>query len=56
MTHSNRTKPTLARRAPLLADLRIILLGSWAFLLQVLCSWRLTPKLLEPPHDDQNIP
>ena len=49
-------KPTLARRSSLRADLRIILLGSWAFLLQLWCSWRLTPKLLDRPDDDQNKP
>ncbi len=49
-------KPTPARRSALLPDLRIILLGSWAFLLQLFCPWRLTPKLVERPHDDQHTP
>jgi|KBSMisStandDraft_5_1062788.scaffolds.fasta_scaffold389437_2 hypothetical protein len=47
-------KPTLARRSSVLGDLRIILLGSWGFLRQLVRSWRLTPKLLDPPHDDQH--
>jgi len=33
-------KPALARRSSLLGDARIILLGSWAFLLQLLRSFR----------------
>jgi len=39
-------------RASLLADLRIIVLGTWAFFLQLLRSWRLTPKLMDQ-HDDE---
>ena len=53
------TKPTqtvLARRSSLLADLRIIVLASWAFLLQLIRSWRLTRQLLEPANDDQRQP
>jgi len=38
-------KAALAVRSSLLGDLRIILLGSWAFLLQTFRSWRLTAKL-----------
>lgn len=45
-------QPTLPRRSSLRGDLRIIALGTWAFLLQLLRSWRLTPKLLNP-HDDE---
>jgi len=41
-------KPILLRRSSLLADVRIILLGSWAFLLQIFCSWRL--------NDDEHSP
>ena len=33
-------KPALVRRSSLLADVRIILLGSWGFLLQLFRSWR----------------
>lgn len=40
-----RSEPTLLRRASLLGDLRIIVLGTWAFLLQLLRSWRLTKAL-----------
>lgn len=47
---AQRERP--AHRASLLGDLRIIALGSWAFLLQLICSWRLTPKLLDL-HDDE---
>jgi hypothetical protein len=47
-------KPALARRASLLGDLRIILLGSWGFLRQLLLSCRRSAKALELPHDDQN--
>lgn len=47
-----RNEPTVARRASLSGDMRIILLGSWAFLLQLFRSWRLTHQLLEP-HDDE---
>jgi hypothetical protein len=47
-------KPSLARRSSLLGDVRIILLGSWGFLLQLFRSWRHTPKLLNQPHDDQH--
>ena len=46
--------PTPPRRAALLGDLRIILLGTWAFLLQILRSRRLSPQLLDrndDPHD-----
>lgn len=50
------SKPALARRAALLGDLRIILLGSWGFLLQLFRSWRLTSNLLQEPHDDQHQP
>lgn len=49
-------RPGLARRSSLRADVRLILLASWAFLLQVFCSWRLTPKLLEPANDDRHQP
>jgi len=49
-------KPALARRSPLLADLWIILLGSWCFILQSIRSWRLSPQLPEPAHDDQHSP
>jgi hypothetical protein len=49
-------KPALARRASLLGDLRIILLGSWGFIRQLYRSWRLTPKLLEQAHDNQQEP
>ena len=34
-------KPALARRSSLLGDVRIILLGSWGFVLQLLRSLRL---------------
>jgi hypothetical protein len=44
-------QPTLARRSSLRADLRILLLGSWAFLQQLVRSWRLTPKLMNPDED-----
>lgn len=46
-------QPTLAERSSLSADLRIIVLGVWAFLLQIFCSWRLTGKLLDA-HDDEH--
>ena len=46
----SENEPTLARRASLLADLAIILLGSWAFLLQLFHSWRRNPKL--EPNDE----
>lgn len=42
-----------ALRASLLGDLRIIVLGTWAFVLQLLRSWRLTPSLLDR-HDDEH--
>ncbi len=45
-------KPALARRSAPLADLRIILLGSWAFVLQLFRSWRLTSELLKQANDD----
>ena len=48
------SKPTLARRSPLLADLWIILLGSWGFILQLIRSWRLTPKPPDLLHDDEH--
>jgi len=41
-------EPTVAQRSSLSADLRIIVLGTWAFLLQFFYSWRLTTQLLEP--------
>lgn len=43
----------LSRRASLLGDLRIILLGTWAFVLQLVRSWRLTAELLDR-HDDEH--
>jgi hypothetical protein len=48
-------QPTLARRSDLLADLRIIVLGTWAYLMQLVRSWRLTGKLVDP-NDDQHDP
>ena len=47
--------PSLRRRSPVFGDLRIILLGTWAFLLQILRSWRLTPQLLAA-NDDEHQP
>lgn len=49
-------KPALARRASLLGDLCIILLGSWGFVLQLIGSWRLPRELLNQSHDDQHQP
>ena len=49
------SEPTLRQRASALGDLRIVLLGTWAFLLQILRSWRLTPKLPEG-NDDEHEP
>jgi hypothetical protein len=46
-------EPTVAQRSSLRGDWRIIVLGTWAFLLQIVCSWRLTRQLLEP-HDDEH--
>ncbi|HYQ46387.1 MAG TPA: hypothetical protein VER11_30670 [Polyangiaceae bacterium] len=46
---------TRGLRASLLGDLRIIVLGTWAFFLQLLRSWRLTPKLMDR-HDDEQQP
>jgi hypothetical protein len=43
----------VARRSSLSGDLRIIAFGTWAFLLQLFRSWRLTAQLLEQ-HDDQH--
>jgi len=48
-----RREPTLAQRSSLFIDLRIIVLGTWAFLLQIFCSWRLTSQLLDPA-DEQH--
>ncbi len=48
--------PVLARRSSLLADLRIILLGSWGFLVQLFRSRGLRPKLLDQSHDDDRYP
>ena len=48
-----RSDSTLARRASLIGDLRIIVLGTWAFLLQLFRSWSLTSKLLDS-HDDEH--
>ena len=48
-----RNEPTLARRSSLRADLRIILLGTWAFVLQLVHSLRWTPQLLNG-HDDSH--
>jgi hypothetical protein len=48
-------QPRLARRSALLADLRIIVLGSWAFLLQFFRSRRLTAKLMDT-NDDPHHP
>ena len=48
-----RNDSMLALRASLWGDLRIIVLGTWAFLLQLFRSWRLTPKLLNP-HDNEH--
>jgi len=45
----------LRRRASLLGDLRIIVLGTLAFFLQLVRSFRLTPKLLDQ-HDDAQQP
>jgi hypothetical protein len=49
-------KPAFARRSSLLADLRIILLGSWGFLRQLFRSWRLAPNALDQSHDDRHEP
>jgi hypothetical protein len=49
-----RAELPLRRRSSVLGDLRIILLGTWAFLLQVYRSWRLTPKLLD--RNDEHEP
>jgi hypothetical protein len=49
------SKRTLVLRSSLLADLRIILLGSWAFILQTFRTWRLTPKLRDQ-NDDEHQP
>jgi len=43
----------MAGRSSLSGDLRIIALGTWAFLLQLFCSWRLTTQLLDS-HDDEH--
>lgn len=42
-----RLEPTVAQRSSLSGDLRIIALGTWAFLLQLIRSWRLTAQLLD---------
>ena len=47
-------KQALAHRSSLLGDLRIILVGTWGFIRQLFRSWRLTPKLLERPNDDEH--
>jgi len=49
-------KAALARRSSVLGDLRIILLGSWGFLLQIFRSWRLTPKLLDRANEHEHEP
>jgi len=46
-------EPAVVQRSSLSGDLRIIVLGTWAFLLQIFCSWRLTRRLLDP-HDDEH--
>ena len=46
-------EPILAVRSSLLADLRIIVLGSWAFLLQTFRSWRVTHELSEQSDDQR---
>lgn len=51
-----RTGPALRSRSSLLADLRIIVLGSYGFILQLFFSWRLTPKLPVQPNDHQRNP
>jgi len=51
MATENSAKPVLAERSSLLADLRIIVLGSWGFIRQLLLTWRRSPGANEhhPP-------
>ena len=48
-----QSEPKVARRSSLLGDARIIVLGTWAFILQLFRSWRLTSELLER-HEDEH--